>query len=52
MSKKKIKKTDFVFIGKDYKSKERAKAKEENLIANGYAVEFQNSKRKFFAKYV
>jgi hypothetical protein len=42
--------TDFVFTGNDYKSKERAIEKETRLIANGYKLMNENSRKKTFTK--
>jgi hypothetical protein len=50
MSKEKIVTTDFVFRGNDYKSNQRALKKESQLIANGYKLVRENSKRKTFTK--
>jgi hypothetical protein len=48
--KKKTVITDFVFKGNDHKSQERAIEKETRLIADGYQVLKENSKRKTFTK--
>lgn len=50
MKKKQQKLIEFVFVGKDHKSKQRAEAKIKKLESEGYKLESKNSKKLTYTK--
>lgn len=44
--------TQFVFIGKDYKSKQRSQERIQNLLAKGYEIVSQNNKKATLKKQI